>query len=85
MTTVEALHILSSILGVPVEYGFFDDAFVITIDTLMKMLSIQLRVRYGIPVIIMGMLPLLLFLFFYIKYIQKKRGGGGEGLTGIAW
>lgn len=47
---------LSSILGVPAAYGQFDDTFVITIDTLMKMLAIQLRVRYGIPVIIMGTL-----------------------------
>jgi hypothetical protein len=55
LTTIEALQILSSILGVPAEYGEFDNTFVITIDTLMKMLAIQLRVRYGIPVIIMGM------------------------------
>ena len=55
LTTPEALQILGSILGVPAEYGEFDVTFVITIDTLMKMLAIQLRVRYGIPVIIMGM------------------------------
>ncbi len=55
MTSPEALQILGSILGVPPEFGEFDTSFVITIDTLMKILSIQLRVRYGIPVIIMGM------------------------------
>lgn len=69
MTSSEALQILGSILGVPAAYGEFDPSFVITIDTLMKMLSIQLRVRYGIPVIVMGKCSIIIstciMLMFY--------------------
>jgi hypothetical protein len=54
ITTQEALQTLGSILGVPAYNGEFDNSYVITIDTLMKMLAIQLRVRFGIPVVIMG-------------------------------
>lgn len=54
MTTLEALQTLGNVFGVPEFYANYDESYVITIDTLMKMLAIQLRVRYGIPVVIMG-------------------------------
>eukprot|EP00339_Tiarina_fusa_P018090 CAMPEP_0117012074 /NCGR_PEP_ID=MMETSP0472-20121206/10244_1 /TAXON_ID=693140 ORGANISM="Tiarina fusus, Strain LIS" /NCGR_SAMPLE_ID=MMETSP0472 /ASSEMBLY_ACC=CAM_ASM_000603 /LENGTH=376 /DNA_ID=CAMNT_0004715059 /DNA_START=230 /DNA_END=1357 /DNA_ORIENTATION=+ len=49
----EGVQLLAAVLGVQ-EPQDIDPTYVLTIDNIMKILSIHLRVRFGIPVLIMG-------------------------------
>ena len=53
ITREMALALLATVLGFDPDFLYQPD-YVLTIDNIMKILAIQLRVRYGIPVLIMG-------------------------------
>ena len=53
ITREVALCLLGTILGFDPDF-LYQSEYVLTIDNIMKILAIQLRVRYGIPVLIMG-------------------------------
>ena len=49
----DAIELLAAVLGVE-DMDDIDPTYVLTMDNIMKILSMQLRVRFGIPVLIMG-------------------------------
>jgi hypothetical protein len=58
LTNEEGVEILRQVEGLQLDYrggvGALEQGYVMTIDNVLKMLSIQLRLRFDLPVIIMG-------------------------------
>jgi len=52
----DAMNLIRQVEGVPTEYdmGARNTHYVLTVDSLLKILSIQLRLKYNLPVLLMG-------------------------------
>lgn len=54
LTNDEGVRILRNLEGMAVEFTELEDGYVLTIDNLLKMMSIQLRLKNHLPAIVMG-------------------------------